>query len=399
MKKIKDYLLQIGTVYVREFGIVKKDMGLILFFLFLPLAYPVIYSLIYNPELVRDVKLVVVDNDMTPRSRELIRKLDATQEIRVIGNAANMDEAKRAIHSHESYGIIEIPAGFDRKIGRGEQSPIALYSEMSLLLRYKAFLVAATEVTMDMGSEIQSEDIEQIMPLAETIAQGDPMPINNISMGNIENGFDSFIMPGVIVLILHQCLILVSGLAGGAKHEDPKLLGYNPINESRSVSATMIGQMLCFLTVMLLPMLFLIHYVPLMFAFPVEGKLWEMLLFLFPMMLACLSMGYCLQVFIQERESIFVVWVVTSVAFLFLSGLTWPFYELPPFWKALSCMIPATWGVDGFIQMHTNGASLAQVQPYYINLWILALLYFSVGYCIDRWVMRPRLIALGRLKA
>ncbi len=43
------------AVYCREFKMVTHDVGIILFFMFLPLAYPIIYSLIYNPELVKDV--------------------------------------------------------------------------------------------------------------------------------------------------------------------------------------------------------------------------------------------------------------------------------------------------------------------------------------------------------
>lgn len=49
------------AVYCREFKMVTHDVGIILFFMFLPLAYPIIYSLIYNPELVKDVSMVVVD--------------------------------------------------------------------------------------------------------------------------------------------------------------------------------------------------------------------------------------------------------------------------------------------------------------------------------------------------
>ena len=51
------------------------------------------------------------------------------------------------------------------------------------------------------------------------------MPIDNISMGNIENGFDSFIMPGVLILILHQCIVLAAGMAGGAKGNAPPSSG------------------------------------------------------------------------------------------------------------------------------------------------------------------------------
>ena len=71
-------LRQLFKVYCREFKIVIHDPGIIIFFLFLPLAYPVIYSLIYNPELVREVAVVVVDNDRSSISRQLVRNFDAT---------------------------------------------------------------------------------------------------------------------------------------------------------------------------------------------------------------------------------------------------------------------------------------------------------------------------------
>ncbi len=70
--------------YIKELKLITHDVGIILFLAVLPLAYPIIYSLIYNPELVRDVKMIVVDHDRTAMSRDLVRNLDATQEIRVI---------------------------------------------------------------------------------------------------------------------------------------------------------------------------------------------------------------------------------------------------------------------------------------------------------------------------
>ncbi len=380
---------QLFDVYCREFRLVIHDMGLILFFLFLPLAYPVVYSLIYNPEVVRDVKMVVVDNDRSAKSRELVRNLDATQEARVIGYAADMSEAHHAMNNHDCYAILEIPEGFGKKIGRGEQANAALYCESSLLLRYRGFLMAATNVSSAMGSEILTEKINLEVPLAGTIAGGDIMPIENVSMGNIESGFDSFIMPGVLILILHQCIVLASGMAGGAKRERPEIIGYNGNNEEPSVLMTMLGQMLCYITILVVPTIYLIHYVPLMFSFPIAGDLFQMLTFLVPMVIACMGLGFCVQGIVWEREAIFIIWVITSVIFLFLSGLTWPRYAMAPFWKALGACVPATWGVEGFIRMNTNGADLSQVRTCYINLWILAAVYMVGAYCVQRWVVRP----------
>lgn len=391
MKRIRNLFRQLFYVYRHEFYLTFHDGGILLFFLFLPLAYPILYSLIYNPELVREVKMVVVDHDLSATSRELVRRVDACQEAYVIGYAADLDEGRRAMDSHECYAILEIPEGFERRIGRLETGNAVLYCEMSLLLRYRGFLVATTNVAMDMGAEITERRIDDIAPLAETLSPEELMPIGNISLGNIENGFDSFIMPGIVILILHQCLILATCMAGGAKREDPHLIGYRPINEMPSVSMTMIGQMLCYITIIFVPSIFLYHYVPLIFKFPMAGNPFEELVFLLPMVIASLSLGFIVQGFVGQRESVFIFWVVTSVIFLFLSGLTWPRFAMPGFWKAMSDLVPATWGIEGFIRMNTNGATLAQVHLPYILLWIQAVAYFGIAYCVHRWVIRPKL--------
>lgn len=124
---------------------------------------------------------------------------------------------------------------------------------------------------------------------------------------------------------------------------------------------------------------------------PMGGNPFAEMVFLLPMVIAALSLGFVMQGFVGQRESVFIFWVVTSVMFLFLSGLTWPRFAMPGFWKALSDIVPATWGMEGFIRMNTNGATLAQVRGAYINLWILAGAYFVIAYFVHRFVIRPKL--------
>ncbi len=384
-------------VYIHEFSLVIHDAGLILFFTFLPLLYPVIYSLVYNPELVKDVSMVVVDNDRTPMSRELMRRLDACDQAHVIGYAANLPEGRRAMDEHKAFAILEIPEGFERNIGLGEEANAVMYCDMSLLLRYRGFLVATTNVMQSLGGDITTERINTIAPLADTLVTGDLLPIENISMGNIRNGFDSFIMPGVIILILQQCLILAAGMAGGAKRERTAVVGYNPVNSGPSVLLSMFAQGLCYITIIILPAIFMIHYVPLIFSFPMKGNLLEEIAFILPLIIGSVAMGFTLQGVVRERESVFVIWVMTSIFFLFLSGLIWPRYDMWGFWRAVSAAFPATWGVEGFIKMNANGARLWQVSDCYINLWIVAAAWTVVAYCVQKWIVRP--IIATRLKS
>lgn len=72
-----------------------RDPGIMLFFFALPLVYPIVYSLIYNPEVTRDMPVAVVDSDRTSLSREFVRHADATQAMKICGYASNIEEARR----------------------------------------------------------------------------------------------------------------------------------------------------------------------------------------------------------------------------------------------------------------------------------------------------------------
>ncbi|MDE5653863.1 MAG: ABC transporter permease [Muribaculaceae bacterium] len=387
---MKKFFREYYDTFLREGRMVKGDIGILIFFILLPLAYPIVYSLIYNPELVRDVKMVVIDHDRTPLSRELTRRLDATEGIRLIGYASDLSEARRAINSHKAYGILEIPEGFARRAGRLEQANAVMYCEMSLLLRYRAILVGATDVMQDLGATLTTERIDEIAPLAETITAGaDLMPIHNVTMGNLESGFDSFIMPGILILILQQSLVLAVGMCGGASREHPFRSCYAPFGASRPIIASILARTTLFMMIALIPTLYIIHYVPLMFRFPMAGNIFEEILFILPMMLSSIMLGMIFQGVVRERESVFLLWVVTSVIFLFLSGLTWPRYAFGAPWLFLSDCVPATWGVEGFIRMNTNGASLSQVGESYRNLWILTGVYAIGAYVVQRFVQYP----------
>ena len=53
---------------------VVKDEGVLIFFILVPLAYPLLYSWIYNNEVVRDVPVVVVDDSHSSLSRQFVRQ-------------------------------------------------------------------------------------------------------------------------------------------------------------------------------------------------------------------------------------------------------------------------------------------------------------------------------------
>ncbi len=375
-RRIMFFVYRVACEFRSEIKAVVSDLGVMIFVVLLPLAYPLVYSLIYNPEVVRDVKVVAIDEDRSNLSRELVSNIDASPEVDVIGYAPNMDEGKKMMNLHKCYGLLYIPEGFQSSQQRGEQVYAILYSDMSLLLRYRAMLVAATNVAQQMSAEITS--MRLAADGSETIILGDMQDvfeIKSVAMGNTTEGFDSFVMPGVLILIFQQCIILVIGMRGGAKNEMYLNKKHDKKRGGKHVAERLIGQIVCYVILFVPIMIYLTYYVPLMFSFPMIGDEFEILLFLMPMMLASIFMGLILQFFVSEREAVFMIWVVTSIVFLFLSGLTWPRYAMSDLWLALGSFVPATWGIEGFVFMNSCGADLSQVGKPYFMLWLLSLLY------------------------
>ncbi len=391
MSKINDNIISrtcidIYHVWRREFSNVFHNMGVVIFFLLLPTAYPIVYALIYNPELVREVPVVIVDDARTIESREIGRQLDATQNMRIIGYCANLQEAKQLMNERECYGILYLPSDFSRKLGRGEPTTLSFYSDMSLLIRYRGFLVALTSVTMEMGAKLQQHSIDAISP-SLAVNGSNPAPSFGIPMGNTTQGFASFLLPGILVLILQQSLVLgITMLGASVRERRKKNGGIDPLAISTGIIPNMIGKALCYFTIYIIPTIYILHYVPMFFSFPQIGNVAEIFTFVTPYLFASIFLGMVLQVFVRERESSFLIIVFTSVIFLFFSGLTWPRYAMSDLWYMVSSCVPSTWAMEGFVRMNSNGATLEESALPFQMLWLLSAIYFVIAFFIYRFI-------------
>lgn len=366
-----------GRVFRNELKLIVGDVGVLLFFVALPLAYPVVYTLIYNPEVVRKLPVAVVDNSRTAESRSFVQKASASPSIEIYSYSPNMADAKALMAEHKVFGIMQIPHDYAKNIGRSEQAHVEFYSDMSLLLRYRTFVAALTDLQLEVISEITGERISSA-GLASLAGSGS-LPIESESnfLGDTEQGFASFVIPGIVILILQQSMVLGVSLMGGSSRERRRRNnGIDPLEvQGVSTLATVWGKALA-CTVFYIPCtIYILRFIPEMFNLPHYGSPTDYLLFIVPLLLSSAFLGQTLVLFMRDRESPFVIVVFTSVVFLFLSGLTWPRYAMSKLWYWLGNCVPGTWGVEGFIRINSNAATLPEVGTAFGALWILTAVY------------------------
>lgn len=385
-------LLNIFQIWNRELGNIVRDKGIMIFILFVPLAYPLLYSYVYTNEVVRDVSVAVVDENNTSLSREILRKMDASPDMKIEAYCNDMEEAQELIRRHEVYGIIRIPSSFTKDLSRGEQVPIGLYCDMSSMLYYKALLLTATNVSLEVNKDIKVRHyIPGTTDRQEEISKM-PIEYDYVAMYNPQSGFAAFLIPPVLMLIIQQTILLGIGMSIGNSREKHRgsVIPFHPWY--KNPVHIVIGKALPYFMLYLILAVYMFTIVTRMFTLPQLGHYKTFIAFVIPYLLACIFLAMSMSALIYRREDSILLLVFLSVPMLFLSGLSWPASSMPAFWKYVSYVFPSTFGMNGYVRIASMGASLADVRTEYIALWCQAGFYFICA-C---YFFRSQIVALVR---
>ena len=371
-------LLNILQIWHNELVTVMRDKGIVIFILFVPLVYPLIYSFVYTNEVVRDVPLAVVDESGTALSREFIRKMDSSSDVSVRTFCADMAQAEELLRRQEVYGILRIPSTFGKDLWHGEQTHVGLYCDMCSMLYYKAFVLTATNVSLEMNKDIK---IDRLQASTDRQAEVMKMPIeyDYVSLYNPQSGFAAFLIPPVLMLIIQQTLFLGIGMSAGDTRE--KCMGsFVPFGRIyKNPFHIVLGKLMFYLILYVLLGMYMFTFVTQQFALPQLGDTMTFLCFLVPYLLSCIFMAMVLSALIYRREDCIMLFVFLSVPLLFLSGISWPGAAVPAFWKYVSWLFPSTFGLNGYVRLQGMGASLSDISFELRGLWIQAGVYFCIA--------------------
>ena len=397
--KIKSGINDLFYIWQQEFRNTFRDQGVLIFFIIVPLAYPLLYGFIYTNEVVREVPAVVVDMSRSSLSREYIRKVDATADVQIVAHCSNMEEAKELMKEREAYGIIYIPADFSKNIARGIQAHINIYCDMSGLLYYKSMLLANTAVSLDMNRDIKISRAGNSTERQDEIT-GYPIEYEDVALYNPTNGFAAFLIPAVLILLIQQTLLLGIGLSAGTAREQNRFRDLVPFNRHYDGTLRIVfGKGLCYYMIYSVVSVYVLCIVPHIFKLNQIGQPRELVLFLLPYLAACIFFAMTTSIFIRNRETCMLIFVFTSVPLLFISGISWPAAAIPKFWEYISYIFPSTFGINGFVRINNMGASLSEIAFEYKALWIQAGIYFITTCLVyRRQIMMSRKHAINQYK-
>ncbi len=180
---------------------------------------------------------------------------------------------------------------------------------------------------------------------------------------NPAEGYASYIVPGVLVLILQQTLLIGIGmLAGTTRERDRAPSPEGPLT-------LVLGRVLAYFVLYSVHAVFYFVIVFRLFGLPFRGDLAVTFAFTVPFLLAAICLALAISSFFRERETALQVLLFTSLPALFLAGFSWPLEMVPRWLRTAAALLPSTAAIDGFLRINQMGAALGEVTAEWRLLW------------------------------
>ena len=376
---------EIIKIISNEFRAIGTNIPILIVLILGNVGYGFLYNLLYNTNVYKEAPIAIVDMSQSDLSRHFVDYIDATQQVKVVSKTMNFDEAKRMLIEREIVGFLYIPSELKEEIMRGNQAQCVVYGSTLSFLDYLNIYEAVNFASLDINSELLPEMVESLNMIDVLFLANDKaVDIVNEPLYNSSEGYGTYLIPPVMVIIIFQTLMITAAMRCGEEYEKSQS---RKVTKSQSrwivgfcISAKIVfGK--AFTNVMIYSVfsVFFLGLLPLIFDLPHLGNSLDIIIMMIPYLFA--SVFFCLSLsplYTDGDMPLFFI-VFMSVPLVFLTGISYPLELMPWHWKIFHYLIPTAPATLAFVKLDCMGGDLSNVVPEMINLWIQCAVYFVIA--------------------
>lgn len=349
------------------------------------IVYGFLYPLPYLPQAVQRIPVAVADYDRSALSRRFSQNLDGTRELVVTSVTRQVSDAVPLLQRGDIAGIVAIPRHFDRDVARGTPTGITVMGNGAYIVADGTVLAASGDVLVATASgPLASHLAEHGAPpaLIRRAASAGPVLIRQ-PMFNTTQGYESYVVPASMALIVHQLLLIGIAAVVGTWIE-----GGRWTIAPRGVLSVgaYVGMLSAFALLAWCATLFWIGFVFSYHDLPRGGNVGSAIVVGVIYALGIAALGICVGCWMADRERPFQVIGAISVPLLFLSGFAFPTWEsMPPPLRWIANMLPTTHAIGAMLQLNQMGATWRETQPAILKLLAVSAFYVAVAWRLASW--------------
>ena len=356
--------------------------------------YGLLYNYMYAPNLVRKAPVAVVDLSHSALSREYIRWLDATPQTSVFAQTPNVLEARKWMKQGEVAGILYLPADFETRVAQGETSVFILYAATDAFLNFKGLQESASRVMLAVNDAHRAEGAVFLPPQGLlAVASSAPVNVSGTALYNYTEGYGSYLIPAVMIVIIFQTMLMVIAMLTGEEAERRRKMPITSreeenwdISDRKKALYIVSGRTFVYVMLYVVFSIFLLGLLPHLFSIPNIGNGWDIITMMIPFLLSTSFLALSASRWFTDSEAPLLMIAFFSVGYIFLSGVSYPLELMPWYWQAAHYLFPVAPAALAFVKLNSMGASLADIWPQMLVLWIQVIVYGILAVRTTQWV-------------
>ena len=354
----------LGAILFKEFIVVWRD-PMTLFFMFFP---PLIEMVAFGYALDNDVKhmaMIILNEDRTVQSRQLIDRFVNTETFRVVGEVQSLEALKSEMRKGRAYVALEIPPNFTRELLAGHSA------QVQLLIDGSNSTTALQALNTGLGVAL-TQSLESL--LRETGRQGMPVDIRPQMLYNPAMRAPNFYVPGVIGVVLQIGTTVATAMALVRERERGTLeqLLVSPLSRS----GLMLGKLVPYLCIGMAMAVVLFAIMRFVFFVPIVGNVVAMMFSTLVYVFALLSLGLLVGTKAENQMQALQMSMVFLLPSVFFSGFIFPRETMPWIFYALGALFPTTYFIALMRAIILRGAHFLEYWPNLAVLIGMSILLF-----------------------
>ena len=318
----------------------------------------------------RRLPTAVVAQEQGVFTRSLVRALENTGYFEVVAPAANTADAERMIARGEVQFVFTIPAGFERRVLRGERPAV--------LLEADATDPSATGNAVGAVQQLAAGALRHDLtgPLATAPAQA-PFEWRIHRRYNAEGITQYNIVPGLMGVILTMTMIMMTGLAVAREVERGTMenLLATPVHPLE----VMVGKIGPYVVIGFVQVTIILLAARYVFDVPFEGSLALLMLGVLVFIGASLTVGITISSVAQSQMQAMQMTFFFFLPSLLLSGFMFPFRGMPEWAQFIGQALPLTHFLRLIRGVMLKGSHWAAVWPHLWPLLLFTVVMLGIG--------------------
>lgn len=351
----------LGYLIEKEFKQIRRDWiipKLIFIFPFIALIL-LPYAANYD---IKDVRVVVVDNDKSTFSNQILNRLTANTSININYIEDTYTKAMNLIQENKADMIINIPSGFEKD---------------NVVDKNSSILIAVNTVNGMKGSisAMYAQNIISDFSLEKTakiqVLDSPEMEILPLYAFNKTLNYKFFMVPALMVMILTLiCGFLPAfNIVGEKEKGNMEQINVSPITKPIFILSKLIPYWI--IGAIVISIGFLVAW--LYYGIIPQGNIITVYIFSFVFTLAISGLGLVLSNYANSYQQAVFMMLFFILILILMSGLYTPFSSMPPWAQAIGSLSPLKYYIEVMRSVYLKGSNFFELLPQFTTMLIFVV--------------------------